>query len=448
MSIQIYIEIIIIIILIILNGLFALSELAVVSSNRIRVEKLAEEGNKRAKVLLKLINEPNEFLSTVQIGITLIGIISGAFGGAALSEYLIPSFARFMPVLYAETISVAIVVIIITYFTLLIGELVPKKIALNNPEKVGLTVARPMNTLSKIVRPASRFLSGSITVVLKIIGIKDDKKDIDAEEEINLLVEEGRRTGEFEKVEEEILKRVLLLDDNKITSIMTPRKDMIWLDTENSDFENIKIINKTGKSVFPVACKSLDDFKGVVQLKDLYSSYIETGKLDLKKNIKEPILAPESLDILEILELYREAANKPATLIVIDEYGGIEGLSTVTDLLEALVGEMPGIGEFEEPEIVERTDGSWLVDPSIDIGEFKEKFDIDYLPEEEEGGYHTLGGFIMDYIAKVPKVGTKFTWENFSFEIIDMDGYHIDKILIYKNDDLLESETEAEELLD
>lgn len=427
-----YLKIIVILLLIGLNGIFAMAEIAIVSSRRVKIERRLEEGEKRAKTALKLMDNPNKFLSTIQIGITLIGILNGAFGGMTLSNYLSRylEFGILKP--YSDMLSLIIIVVLITYITLIFGELVPKKVGLNHPERIAIKVARPMYMLSKITGPLVSFLSKSMDLVFKLTRIPENKDSNATEDEINFLIDEGIKTGEIEKSEKDIIKRVFLLDDNKISSLMTPRKDIIWLDIESSDLEIVKMITESGKSIFPVAEKSLDHFLGVVQLKDMYSDFVKTGKLNLKGNIKEPLLAPESLDILEVLELFREPGNKLPLVIVIDEYGGIEGLSTLNNIIEAVIGDIPAVADLEEPMIIKRTETSWLVDPSIKIEDFKKHYNIKELPGEEEGSFHTLGGFTMDYIAKVPELGTVFQWNDFKFEIVDMDGYHIDKILLTK----------------
>lgn len=429
-AIIIYIELIIVLALIMINGIFAMAEIAIVSSRRVKIEKKVKEGDKRGKAVLELMDDPNIFLSTIQIGITLIGILNGAFGGVSFA-YLIEPYLGFLGT-YSYSISIIIVVLVITYITLIFGELVPKKIGLNYPERVAIKLARPMKLLAKITGPISSFLSISMDLVFKLTRIPESSKTNATEDEIKFLIEEGIKTGEIEKSEKDIIKRVFLLDDNKISSLMTPRKDIIWLDTESSDLEIIKTITASKKSIFPVGEKSLDDFLGVVQLKDLYNSYVKYGEIKLKENIKEPLLAPESLDILEVLDLFREPGNKIPIVIVIDEYGSVEGLSTMNNILEAVIGEIPAVNDLDEPMIKNRTDSSWLVDPSITIEDFKSYFNIEELPDEEEGGFNTLGGFAMDYLAKVPELGTKFIWNNYTFEIVDMDGYHIDKILLSK----------------
>ena len=426
----IYLEILTILFLIILNGIFALSEIAIITSRKIKLQKMSQEGNKNADIAIELSESPNQFLSTIQIGITLIGILAGAFGGATIAQVISANLAKvtFLEP-YSEALGFLVVVLIITYLSLVVGELVPKRIAMNNPEAMAVKIARPMKYLSKITLPLVTLLSISMEFLRKLLRIKEPEDEKDSEEEIKLLMEEGTQTGEFEKAEEDIIKRVFMLDDRRATSLMTPRTGIIWLDI-NESAENIKSrMTESKRAMFPVGKNSLDHFLGVIQLKDLFEVEIEDGNT-LKKYLKDPIIVPESSDVLDILQMFKESQDNVHMAMVVDEYGNIEGLITLNDILEALVGEIPAIDEPDEPRAVLRSDGSWLIDGAISIDEFKDVLDIKSLPDEESGVYQTLAGFILNYLGRIPETGESFQSENLSFEVVDMDGHHIDKVLV------------------
>ncbi len=424
-------EISIILILIILNGIFAMSEIAIVSSRKFKLQKMANEGNEKAKTALELANSPNRFLSTIQIGITLIGILAGAFGGATIAEQIGTFFTTIGPLApYSEIIGVVIVVLIITYLTLIIGELVPKRLGLNNPEKKAAKIAKPMKTLSKISMPVIYILSASTEFVLRILGVKDVKEETITEDEIKLLIEEGTQAGTFEKAEQEIIKRVFSLDDLRVNSIMKPRKDIIWLDIKDSDEVMQKKIIESERAIFPVGKESLDDFLGVIQVKELINPALKNEPIDIKKFLRKPLLIPESLHALELLKLFKKSGEYVHMALVLDEYGSIEGLITLNDVLEAIVGDIPAIDEPDEPKAVKRKDGTWLIDGFLSVEKFKYLFDISELPEEESNDYSTMGGFVMVYLGKIPEVAETFKWNGFLFEIVDMDGHQIDKILL------------------
>jgi len=426
----IYLEILTILFLIILNGIFALSEIAIITSRKIKLQKMSQEGNKNADIAIELSESPNQFLSTIQIGITLIGILAGAFGGATIAQVISANLAKvtFLEP-YSEALGFLVVVLIITYLSLVVGELVPKRIAMNNPEAMAVKIARPMKYMSKITLPLVTLLSISMEFLLKLLRIKEPEDEKDSEEEIKLLMEEGTQTGEFEKAEEDIIKRVFMLDDRRATSLMTPRTGIIWLDI-NESAENIKSrMTESKRAMFPVGKNSLDHFLGVIQLKDLFEVEIEDGNT-LKKYLKDPIIVPESSDVLDILQMFKESQDNVHMAMVVDEYGNIEGLITLNDILEALVGEIPAIDEPDEPRAVLRSDGSWLIDGAISIDEFKDVLDIKSLPDEESGVYQTLAGFILNYLGRIPETGESFQSENLSFEVVDMDGHHIDKVLV------------------
>ena len=422
------IEIIIILILIILTGYLSMAELAVVSIRKAKMQKYLDEGNKNAQLVFDLLEDPNEFLSTVQIGISLIGVLTGAFGGVTLAKPL-ANLISFIP--YSEPISVAIVVIVTTYLTLVIGEIVPKVIALNEPEKVSLKVARSMVVLSKISKPVSFILAKSSSFLLWIMRIEDKNDDIVTEEEIELMIKEGREDGTIEKEEEDIIKRVFKLDDQKVESIMTPRNEIIWIDLEDDRQANKVKIIESKRSIFPIASGELDDFIGVVQAKDILSAMFSDDEFDVHKIVKEPLVVSENLETLELLKEFKENQEYVHMSLVVDEFGSVEGLITLNDLLEGIVGDIPGIDEEDEPEAIQRDDGTWLIDGRFQIDRFKKLFDFnDMLPDEEEDNFTTLAGFILSISGTIPDEEDKYEWDRFIFEIIDIDGHQIDKVLV------------------
>ena len=426
----VYIEILVILILVIINAAFVISETALVSSRKINLQLMINEGNKKAEIALDLINSPNKFLSTVQIFITLIGILAGAFGGATIAQRL-EDYLIQIPILshYSRIISVVTVVLIITYLTLIIGELVPKRIAIDNSERIAVKVARPIQVLSTIVTPVVYFLSSSMEFILRILQIKEPEEEEVTEEQIKLLIEEGRRTGEFEKTEEEMINRIFELDERRINTIMTPKTDITWVDINETQDEILKRIFESEHSIFPVSEGYLDNFLGVIQVKDIITAFASDKKLDLKKYLKEPLIIPESSFAINVLKQFKESADNVHMAIIVDEYGDLEGLITLYDILEAIVGDLPTTDELKA---IKRSDGSWLIDGLINIDEFKPIFNIKKLPDEEEGNYQTLAGFIINYLGKIPDTGETFIWNSFRFEIIDKDGYHIDKVLVYR----------------
>ena len=432
-------EIIIILILIIINGYLSMAELAVVSVRKAKLQKYIDEGNKNALIVAELGEDPNEFLSTVQIGISLTAVLTGAFGGATLSEPLAAAIS-FIP--YSEAISVIVVVIVSTYLTLVIGEIVPKVIALNDPERVSLKVAKSMLILTKVSRPISIILAKSSSFLLWVMRIDRRTDDIVTEEEIELMIKEGREDGTIEQEEEDIIKRVFKLDDQKVESIMTPRNEIIWIDLEDDrDVNKVKII-ESKRSIFPIASGELDDFIGVVQAKDILSAMFTEDEFDVNKIVKEPLVVSEHLETLELLKEFKENQEYVHMSLVIDEFGSVEGLITLNDLLEGIVGDIPGIDEDDEPKATQRLDGNWLIDGRYPIDRFKELFELkDNLPDEEEDGYTTLAGFILSLSGTIPDEGDRYDCGRFIFEIMDVDGHQIDKVLVID----LEPEEEIQE---
>ena len=421
-------EIIIVLLLVILNGVFAMVEIAVISARKSRLQQLAKEGSKNAQAVLDIKDSPNRFLSTVQIGITLIGILAGAFGGATIAENLATYFETF-PLLapYSEATGIAIVVAVITYLSLIIGELVPKRLALSNPELIASFAARPMRILSKISAPLVYLLSISTDFILQVLQIKPKEEAVSAEE-IRMLIREGARVGVFEAAEKDIVERTLQLGDKKVNALMTSRKEIVWLEIDSS-FKAIRSrVAKHPHSHFPVCRNTLDKVLGVARTEDILSNFLIEEKIDLKKFLHKPLFIPESTDGLKVLELFKKSGIHMA--LVVDEYGNVQGLISMTDILEAIVGDIPTIDEMGEQDIRKRDDGSFLVDGLVPIDEFKEYFQIQRLPGEKSGNYHTVGGFVMYKLGHIPASGDSFILEPLKLEVMDMDGNRVDKILV------------------
>ena len=419
-------EIFIIVGLILLNGLLSMSEMALVSARKSRLETEAKKGNKSAKTALSLAEEPDQFLSTVQIGITLIGILTGLYSGESLSHHLAVLMDR-IPELqpYSKTIAQAIIVILVTYFTLIFGELVPKRVGLGRAERVSMAIARPMHLLSLIASPFVWLLSKSTEISVKMLGINADEDNKVTEEEIKAIVKEGYDGGEVQEVEQDIVERVFNLGDRKVGSIMTHRSDMVWLDL-NDSLENIKqLVEANLYNVYPVSSGRLDNLLGVVYLKDLF------GKLDapgfsLQHVIRPAQYVPENQTVYNALEQIKQTRVHSA--IVTDEFGSVQGIVTLKDIMVGLIGQVPE--PDDEQDIVERADGSYLVDGQYSFYDFLEFFDKEDLYTEYD--YNTLSGLILEILEHVPKTGETLDWLDFSFEIVDMDGARIDKVLVRK----------------
>ncbi|MGH7816345.1 MAG: hemolysin family protein [Candidatus Binatia bacterium] len=426
-------EILIIGLLIVANGIFAMSEMAVITARKSRLQDWVKKGNARAKVALELAYAPNHFLSSVQIGITLIGILTGAFAGRSVAEWM-AEYLKALPAIggYHQEIGLGVVVLIITYFSLVIGELVPKRLAMRHPETIATWVAVPLRLFSRVSAPMVYFLSVSTDIVSCLFGKAHSQEPPVTEEEIKTLVQQGAQAGVFEEEAEDMVEAVLRLGDRTARSMMTPRTQIAWLDLE-SDMEQIrKKISDSGRSRFPVAAGSLDKVTGVVQAKDLLALSLAGKAIDLKTLMQQPLFVPRTISALELLESFKKS-NKHIALVV-DEYGGIEGLLTHHDILEAIAGDIP-IGEKPaDPKAVRRHDGSWLLDGMLSVDEFKEIFSVETLPGEKRDAYQTLGGFVFTQMGRVPSVAESFEWHGLRFEIVDMDGKRIDKVLVTSQD--------------
>lgn len=421
-------EIFIIIGLILLNGVLSMSEIALVSARKARLELEAKRGNKSAQTALKLAGEPDRFLSTIQIGITLIGILTGLYSGEAFAANL-AEVVRHVPVLepYALGLSKTVIVIIVTYLTLIMGELVPKRIGMGYAEKVSMLVAKPMYLLSRLASPFVWLLSKSSALTIKITGIKANEENKVTEEEIKAIVKEGFDGGEVQEVEQDIVERVFNLGDRNVGSIMTHRSDLVWLDVTDSIEKIREKVQENLFNIYPVASEKFDNIKGVVYLKDLFGR-IDEPDFSLEQVIRPAQYLPENQSVYNALEQFKQARVKYG--IVTDEFGGIQGIVTLKDIMEGLIGQVPELGE--EAEITQRADGSWLVDGQLSFYDFLEYFDMEDLYAEHD--YNTLSGLILEILERVPKTGETLTWLNFRFEIVDMDGARIDKVLVTKRD--------------
>jgi putative hemolysin len=416
-------EIIFILLLILINALFVLSEMSVASSRKTRLQQRVNEGVKSAATALQLIENPNLFLATVQIGITLVGVFVGAVGGATLSEPLAGLLAG-VPVLapYAQSLALAIVVISITFLSILLGELVPKRIALHNPERIASLLAGPMILVSKVFRPFVWILGKITDAVLKLLGIEPGNEPPVTEEEIQLLIDQGTQAGVFEEAEHDMVEGVFSLADQRVYSLMTPRPDIVWLDIDDSAEEIRQKLAESHFSRFPVRQGSLDSIVGIVKARDILVQSLNNEPIVLKKLLTPAYYVPETMYASRALEVLKEKGTD--MLLVIDEFGALQGLLTITDILEEIVGEM----ENEEPQATQRQDGSWLLDGMLEVDEFKEIFQLPVLPHEDE--YETLSGFVMVSLGRVPQPADRFEWHGLRFEVMDMDGRRVDKVLV------------------
>jgi putative hemolysin len=420
----------VIFLLMFLNGLFAMSEIAILSARKLRLEQLSTRGNKGAKTALNLANNPNQILSTTQIGITLIGIFAGAYSGANLSTRLAVPLHQ-IPVLspYSDAIALSLVVISLSYLSLVIGELVPKRFALTDPEVIASRVAAPLQSLAKVMAPIVHVLSFSTNLILRLLGIKTtDTNPTVTEEEIKILFKQGKEAGMFEEAEHSMVEEVLKLGDRKVRTLMTPRPEILWLDLEDPTEINRDKIIRSNHTRFPVCQGSLDEVLGIIQVTHLLADCLTGKDFELTSQLRPPLFIPESTRGLKVLEFFQQTDSHIA--LVVDEYGVIQGLVTITDILEAIVGDVPSSSPDDIPQILEREDGSWLIDGIVSIDELKELLAIAELPHESQGNFHTVGGFIVTYLGKIPIATDHFNWRNLRFEVMDMDGNRVDKILV------------------
>jgi len=424
-----WLEIILLLLLIVLNGLFAMSEFAMVSARKSRLQPLADNGNERARTALELAEHPDRFLATVQIGITLIGTLAGAIGGATLARRLaewLAAVSLLAP--FSEAMAFTLVVLTLTFLTLVIGELVPKQLALHSSERLAMLMAGPMRALSYLASPLVRILAGSSNLIVRMLGIRPAAEPPVTEDEINFLIEQGTQAGVFEEAEQEMVEGVFRMGSQRVGALMTPRPDIDWIDLdEPPNVLHDQILN-SHRTRFPVAQGELDNVIGILHTKDLLAQGFSCEPPDLRKLLRAPLFIPESAEALQALKQFKETGDHYA--MVTDEFGSIAGVITSTDILEAIVGDLPAKGEPDEPEVLLREDGSWLMGGALSIEEMKDKLEIDHLPDEEEGTFQTVGGFVMTKLGEVPHAGDHLEWGGFRFEVMDMDQRRVDKVLV------------------
>ncbi|MDP4264204.1 MAG: hemolysin family protein [Bacteroidota bacterium] len=418
-------DIIILLVLIFINGLFVMSEIALVSARKARLETEAEKGDTHARRALELSNNPEIFLSAAQIGITLIAILTGVYSGERFAHFLKPTIEKidFLKH-YAGTISVTIIVIIVTFLSIIFGELIPKRIGLLQAERIAKLVAGPMNLFARFTHPIVWLLNKISNLFFRVFNIKKMKDDAVTEEEIKTMITEGTEAGTIEEAEQQIIERVFHLSDRNITSLMTHRSDIIWFNLDDNEEKIKEKIVMEPHSVYPICNGSIDEIKGIVSIKDLY---ITPDHLLFKDIMQPALFVPENNSPYQVLEKFK--GSKIHSCFIVDEYGSILGLITLNDILEAIVGEIPQ-PDIEDYEVIEREDGSFLVDAQIPFYDFLSKFEKTEWMNEGEQGFDTLAGFILHRLERIPKTGDKLEWKGFSIEIIDMDGHRIDKVLV------------------
>ena len=421
-------EIVLVLLLVAANGVLAMAEIAVLSSRRTRLQQRAEAGDAGAAAALELSREPAQFLSTVQVGIALVGILAGAFGGARIAGALAAALAAAgVPARPAEGAALALVVGAITLLSIVFGELVPKRLALANPERIAAALARPLGRLSGLTGPAVKVLARATTAVTDLLGVKGDSEPAVTEEEIRLLVRQGRDAGVLELAEAEMVREVLDLADLTAADLMTPRPRLVLLGRHEPAGESVRKIARTRHTDYPVWEGTPDNVVGLVSVRDLWAQVVEGKPADVGPLLRQPLFIPGSQRALQVLELFRSSGHHVA--LVVDEYGSVEGLLKLSDILGAVAGVVPEAGSPLAPGAVRREDGSWLLDGLLPIPEVRETLGLSRLPGEDDGGFHTLGGWIAARVGRLPRVTDAVQAAGFRFEVVDMDGRRVDKVL-------------------
>ncbi len=415
------------------NGLLSMAEIAVISSRKTKLNQMSQQGQPGAKIALALASAPTSFLASVQIGITLIGVIAGAFGGATMSEELAAIIKTTVTpesqlAHYADPIAFGTVVVTITLLSLVIGELIPKRIGMNSPERIALAMAYPLSLLARFMTPLVRVLSFATDRTLIFLGITTGTRDEVTEEEVKLMIEQGTASGVFEKVEESIMKRALRLGDRRVDELMTPRLKIVMLDLADSFEDSMRKMMASPHSYFPVYETNPDQVTGLISVKHLWQVLATGNRPDLRKMTLDPLFVMESTPSLKVLEMFKSSGKHLA--IVIDEYGGTAGIITLIDVLEAIVGDIPDDEAKNEKSAVKRKDGTWLVEGMIGLQDMKDLFSFTSLPHEKDGGYQTLGGMIMMSVGRIPRETDVVLWQGWRFEVMDMDGRRVDKVLV------------------
>jgi putative hemolysin len=426
------VDVLLLVALILLNGLFAMSEIALVTAKRGRLQNLAENGDASAALAIKLGSDPNRFLSTVQIGITAIGILNGIVGESVFAEplarWLIEHGLEPNPSGYIAT---TLVVVIITYLTIVLGELVPKRVGQSSAETIARLMARPIAALATVSRPFVALLSLSTEAMLRLLGKHGNDAEV-TEEDIHAILSEGSESGVIEKHEHDMVRKVFQLEDRPISSLMTPRSEIDWLDTTQPLEVNIEKVLTSSHSRFPVCNEALHNMLGVISSKRLLRQCLQGETADITANLQPAVFVPESITGMMVLDQFRDSGI--SVVFVVDEYGEILGLVTLQDVLEALAGEFKS-RDPREDWAVQRADGSWLLDGLIPLPELKDRLGMKTAPEEEKGHYNTLSGMMMQLLGDVPSTGAVADWENWHYEIVDMDGNRVDKVLATRNVD-------------
>ncbi|GAB3427016.1 hemolysin family protein [Niabella aquatica] len=425
-------ELLIIALLILLNGVFSMAEIALVSARKARLEAQANKGDKKAKEALKLANHPDHFLSTVQIGITLIGILTGIYSGDKITSEMavfIQQFPALAP--YSNGIATAAVVILITYFSLVFGELIPKRIGLSSPERIAKIVAGPMRIVSGVTFPFIWLLTQSTRLITKIFNIRSEGSQV-TEEEIKAIINEGTEQGTLEETEQEIIERVFHLSDRNITSLMTHRSDIVWFNTTDTEETMKEKILKEPHSIYPICDGEIDNIKGVISLKDLYTN---KDNILFKDLMRPALFVPDNNTAFKVMEKFKE--SQLHSCFIVDEYGSVLGMITLKDILEAIIGDMPQQDD-DEYEVIRRDDGTFLVDGQLPFYDFLSYFDKTDWMNEGEQEFDTIAGFILHKLKRIPSASDKLEWNGFDFEIIDMDGHRIDKVLVKISEEIKE----------
>jgi putative hemolysin len=418
-------------VLTLISGLFAMTEIALSSSRKIRLELAAKRGSRGAKAALTLIHIPNIYLSTGQIGITLVTLTIGIVGGEAYAEKIAP-YIEPIPVVgvYAHEIAKALNIIFVAFISIAFGEMIPKRIGLSKPEAVAEIMSIPFLWISKIGRPFVWLLSRVTEIFMNLLGIKMDNSKV-TEEEIKAIIDEGATAGTIEEIEQDIVENVFHLGDKKVGSLMSHRSDIVWLDSNDSSEENLAKIQKFGHAVYPVCEDELDNVKGVVNVKDLLAALLRNEKIDFSKMVRVVNYFPETMSAYSALEKFKE--SKIHQGLVVDEYGSLVGIVTINDVFDALVGDISEDDGQISYEITERADGTWLIDGQYPWDDFLKEFEMDDNSHTREG-FHTISGFVLHILGELPRTGEIIRWQEFSFEVVDMDGMRIDKILIKRED--------------
>lgn len=425
-------ELFILLLLLLANGVFAMAEIAVVSARKARLKQLSDEGSESAKTTLALANEPTRFLSAVQVAISLLTVLQGAFTGASFGEKLAPLFAQisWLSAENAYKVAFGVSVVGVTFASVVVGELIPKRLGLTNPEKVAMILGPMVKSLTWVFLPVVSLLTFVTESLLKLFGVKQQKETPVSEEEVNILIEQGRLAGVFNKTESEMVAGVLELDQLPVTALMTPRPKIVFINLDDPEEASWRKIVASGHSHFPVFQGSRDQVVGMVSVKALWAHSAIGLTTNLKNLLVQPLVVPETMNSIQLLEAFKKSSKHIA--LVSDEFGAIQGLVTLIDVLEAIVGDLPAQGRRQAASMKQREDGSWLVDATLSTDELKTLLQVDELPHEEEADFQTLGGFVMTHFGRIPAAGDYFDHAGWRFEVMDMDRHRVDKMLICK----------------